>query len=63
MFGRMYIAEGNKKLSDAVKISAASHPEHYKEMGIRGAMKEREKGLPTNIEKAMETALKKLSRR
>jgi hypothetical protein len=61
MFGRTYTAERNKKVSDAVKIWAASHPEHYKEMGIKGALKAREKGLhvlPTNIEKSMENALK-----
>ena len=62
IFGRTYTAERNKKVSEAVTIRAASRPEHYKEMGIRGAMKAREKGLrglPTNIEKAMENALKK----
>jgi hypothetical protein len=57
IFGRTYTAERNKKVSEAVTIWAASHPEHYKEIGIRSAMKEREG------EKAMETALKKLSRR
>jgi hypothetical protein len=62
MFGRTYTAEMNKKVSVAVRIWAALHPEHYKEMGIRGALKAREKGLdglPTKLEKAMENALKK----
>ena len=62
MFGRTYTAERNKKVSEAVTIWAASHPEHYKEMGIKGALKAREKGLgglPTKLEKAMENALKK----
>jgi DNA mismatch endonuclease, patch repair protein len=49
-------------VSEAVKVWAASHPEHYKKMGIRGALKVREMGLgglPTKLEKAMENALKK----
>ena len=57
IFGRTYTAERNKKLSEAVTIWAASHPGDYKEMGIRGALKAREKGLlglPTNLEKATE---------
>jgi len=57
IFGRTYTAEGNEKVSEAVTIWAASHPGHYKEMGIRGALKAREKGLlglPTNLKKAIE---------
>jgi len=56
-FGRTYTAERNEKVSEAVTIWAASHPGHYKEMGIRGVLKAREKGLlglPTNLEKAIE---------
>jgi DNA mismatch endonuclease, patch repair protein len=62
IMGRTYTAERKKKVSEAVTMWAASHPHHYKEMVIRGAMKAREKGLrglPTNIEKVMENALKK----
>lgn len=38
------------------------HPEHYKRIGIKGALKARIlglSGLPAGIEKAMENALKK----
>jgi hypothetical protein len=31
----MVYVERNKKVSEAVKIWAALHPKHYKEMGIR----------------------------
>ena len=47
-------------MSEGVKIWAASHPEHYKKMGIKGALKAREKGLrglPTKLEKTIENAL------
>jgi DNA mismatch endonuclease (patch repair protein) len=62
MFGRTYTPERNAKVSQAVKKWAELHPEHYKRIGIMGALKARMlglSGLPTGIEKTMENALNK----
>jgi DNA mismatch endonuclease, patch repair protein len=61
-FGRTYTPERNEKVSQAVKKWAALHPEHYKKIGIKGALKARKlglSGLPTRIEEAMQIALYK----
>jgi hypothetical protein len=55
LFGRTYTPERNEKVSQAVKKWAALHPEHYKKIGIKGALKARKlglSGLPTRIEEA-----------
>jgi DNA mismatch endonuclease (patch repair protein) len=60
--GRTYTDERNRKVSEAVKKWAAEHPEHYKQMGAMGALAARKlglSGLPTQLEKVMESALKK----
>ena len=60
--GRTYTPERNQKVSQAVKIWAAEHPEHYQRMGAMGALAARQLGLfglPTRLEKYMENALKK----
>jgi DNA mismatch endonuclease (patch repair protein) len=60
--GRTYTPERNQKVSQAVKIWAAEHPEHYQRMGTMGALAARQLGLfglPTKLEKYMEDALKK----
>jgi len=61
--GRTYTAERNKKVSEAVKKYACEHPEHYKRMGIKGALTARRlglSGLPTKLETIMENGLKRL---
>jgi DNA mismatch endonuclease (patch repair protein) len=60
--GRTYTPERNQKVSQAVKIWAAEHPEHYQRMGTMGALAARQLGLfglPTRLEKYMEYTLKK----
>jgi DNA mismatch endonuclease, patch repair protein len=60
--GRVYTPERNRRVSEAVKKWAKTHPEHYYRMGVLGAIKARELGLsgtPTKPEEIMEAALKK----
>ena len=60
--GRKYTAERNRKVSKAVKLWAKLHPEHYRKIGVLGALKARQLGLsgvPTSLEIMMENALKK----
>lgn len=60
--GRKYTAERNRKVSKAVKLWAKLHPEHYRKIGVLGALKARQLGLsgtPTSLEIMMEIALKK----
>ena len=60
--GRKYTAERNEKVSKAVKLWAKLHPEHYRKIGVLGALKARQLGLsgvPSSLEIMMETALKK----
>ncbi len=45
MFGRTYTPERNEKVYQVVKKWTALHPEHYKSMGIKGALKARKLGL------------------
>ena len=60
--GRVYTEERNKKVSEAVKMWAKTHREHYYKIGILGALKARELGLsgiPTGLEIKMEKELRK----
>ena len=60
--GRVYTPERNRRVSEAVKKYAKSHPEHYYKMGVLGALKARKMGLsgiPTSLELKMEIALRK----
>ena len=59
--GRVYTDERNRRVSQAVKKWAKSHPEHYSKIGVLGAIKARKLGLsgqPTGLEIRMERALK-----
>ena len=60
--GRVYTEERNKRVSEAVKKWAKTHPEHYYRIGTLGALKARKLGLsgtPTGLEIIMEKALRK----
>jgi DNA mismatch endonuclease (patch repair protein) len=60
--GRVYTPERNRRVSEAVKKWAKTHPEHYYNMGVLGAMKARKLGLSgllTGLEMMMEKALRK----
>ena len=60
--GRVYSPERNRRVSEAVKKWAKSHPEHYSRIGVLGALKARKLGLygvSTSLEAIMEKALRK----
>lgn len=60
--GRVYTPERNRRVAQAVKKWAKSHPEHYSRIGVLGALKAKKMGLygiSTSLEAIMEKALRK----
>jgi DNA mismatch endonuclease, patch repair protein len=60
--GRVYTEERNRRVSEAVKEWAKTHREHYRKIGVLGALKARKMGLyriPTGLEIIMKKVLRK----
>jgi DNA mismatch endonuclease (patch repair protein) len=60
--GRVYTEERNRRVAEAVKKWAETHQEHYRKIGVLGALKARKLGLfglPTGLEIKMVKALRK----